>query len=268
MAKNNPVIKWSGSKRLIAKNIIEYFPNQYGHYFEPFLGGGSILLSLAPNSATCCDVNASLIDFWNRLKTNPGQLADEYEENWSLLQKDWHHFLVVRDRYNANQSGSDLLFLSRTCVNGLIRYNKSGEFNNSLHYSRPGVNPSKLRKTLLTESQKIQHYTFLAGDYRQILQDVNAGDLVYLDPPYANTKSMYYGKIDYDALWEFIRALKQIGAYVAMSFDGTTKNREYKVDIPDGLFARHVLLTSGLSTFNKVIDGVQNETSESLYLTY
>ena len=268
MPKNNPVIKWSGSKRLLASRIISFFPKQFGNYFEPFLGGGSILLELAPQTAICCDINESLIDFWNRLKDNPTQLAKEYEENWLLLQQDWKHFLRIRERYNQFHSGSDLLFLSRTCVNGLIRYNKAGEFNNSLHYSRPGVNPERLKKTLIKESEKIQRYKFLSGDYRQILPDIRAGDLIYLDPPYANTKSMYYGKIDYEELWDFVRKAKALGAFVALSFDGTTEKRDYSVDIPGDLFARHVLLESGLSTFNKVIDGVQNGTKESLFLTY
>jgi DNA adenine methylase len=268
MASRQPVIKWSGSKRLLAPKIVALFPEDYGTYFEPFLGGGSVLLELLPKKAVCCDINASLIDFWNLLKTNPKKLCDDYANNWSLLQKDWHHFLLIRDRYNKEQSGSDLLFLSRTCVNGLIRYNKKGEFNNSLHYSRKGIEPDRLRKLLMDVSEEIQNYTFVSGDYHQTLAMMKEGDLVYLDPPYSNTKSMYYGSIDSKLLWDYVRQIKAKKAVCAMSYDGSTSNRDYSSDVPDGLFSRHLLLESGLSTFNKVIDGVENKTKESLYLTY
>ena len=263
-----PVIKWSGSKRLLAKEIVSYFPEECDLYFEPFLGGASVLLEYKPKKAICVDINESLIDFWNLVKDKPTELAVSYRFNWEALQKDWKHFLTVRDRYNANKNGYDLLFLSRTCVNGLIRYNKNGDFNNSLHYSRKGADPEKVKKAIFDASKLIQNYLFLAGDYQQIIDSVTENSLVYLDPPYFFTKSMYYGKIDYERLWEFISKLKDKGAKIALSFDGKTENREYDVKIPEGLFVRHLFLKSGNSTFNKVIDKVQNDVYESLYLSW
>ena len=79
MSKKQPVIKWSGSKRLLADEIIGYFPKNIKTYYEPFLGGGSILLNLNPNKAICVDINTSLIDFWNKLKLSPSPLALHYE---------------------------------------------------------------------------------------------------------------------------------------------------------------------------------------------
>jgi DNA adenine methylase len=267
MAKNIPVIKWSGSKRLIAKEIISYFPNECDFYFDPFLGGASVLEYL-PKNAFCCDINGSLIDFRNLVKNEPKKLSDSYRYNWTELQKDYTHFLKVRENYNKNKNGYDLLFLSRTCVNGLIRYNHQGNFNNSLHYSRKGTNPDKIEKAIFDVSNIIQDYTFFEGDYSEILGKVTADSLIYLDPPYYNTKSMYYGKIDYEPLWFFIRQAKDKGAKVAMSFDGTTNNKDYKAIVPNDLFKRNILIKSGKSTFNKVIDKVQNEVYESLYLTW
>jgi DNA adenine methylase len=267
MSSKQPVIKWSGSKRLQATRIISYFPKEFGTYFEPFLGGGSVLLQLLPTKAVCCDVNASLIDFWNRLKDNPQKLADDYEYNWNELQKDWTYFLKVRERYNKQQSGSDLLFLSRTCVNGLIRYNKKGEFNNSLHYSRKGIEPDTLCKLLIETSSKIQNYTFICSDYFSILPLIRKDDLVYLDPPYYHTKSMYYGKIDYQKLWDFINELKKKDAFFALSFDGTNSKRDYSINVPGNLFEQHLYISSGKSTFNKVIDDTMVENQESLFLS-
>lgn len=268
MSKKQPVIKWSGSKRLLADEIISYFPKEIENYFEPFLGGGSILLALKPKHATCVDVNVSLIDFWNKLKTNPELLCDSYKREWELLQADYHEFNIVRDRYNANQNGEDLLFLSRTCVNGLIRYNGNGEFNNSLHYSRKGINPDTLKATLIETSKDIQNYEFFSGDYSQILDLVKSGDFVYLDPPYFNTKNMYYGKINYNLLWDFLKKLNEKGVLYALSFDGKSDQRDYLCDVPKELYKRHVFIRGLKSTFNKVIDKNINNTLESLYLNY
>ena len=104
------VIKWSGSKRLLANEIISYFPETFGTYYELFLGGGSVLLTLRPESAVCVDVNASLIDFWNKVKCDPVFLSTHYRKEWNLLQADYMEFTRVRDRYNANPNGEDLHF--------------------------------------------------------------------------------------------------------------------------------------------------------------
>lgn len=263
-----PVIKWSGSKRLLAGEIVSYFPKDCDLYFEPFLGGASVLLEYKPKKAFCVDINESLIDFWNIVKNKPEELAAHYKNNWEELQKDYRHFAKIRDHYNENKNGYDLLFLSRTCVNGLIRYNRDGDFNNSLHYSRKGADPEKVKKAILETSEIIQNYDFYSGDYQMILDRVTSKSLVYLDPPYFFTKSMYYGKIDYVRFWEFLFKLKEKGAKIALSFDGKTDNREYFVEVPKGLFKRHLYLKSGKSTFNKVIDKVNNEVYESLYLSW
>ena len=268
MNKKQPVIKWSGSKRLLADEIIKYFPSKFNTYFEPFLGGGSILLRLAPEKAICVDINNSLIDFWNKLKNSPEFLASHYQKEWNLLQNNYREFFVVRDRYNTTPTGEDLLFLSRTCVNGLIRYNKNGKFNNSLHYSRKGVNPDTLSNVLFEASKQVQNYEFFAGDYSQILSQVSSGDFVYLDPPYFNTKNMYFGKIDYEKLWDFLRELNKKGVKYALSFDGTSEQRKYECIVPKDLYKRHILIKGLKSTFNKVIDKNLNNTMESLFLNY
>lgn len=268
MNKQQPVIKWSGSKRLLADEIINYFPKDINTYYEPFLGGGSILLRLNPKRAVCIDINNSLIDFWNKLQMNPDFLVSHYENEWNLLQKNYMEFFKVRDRYNQSPNGEDLLFLSRTCVNGLIRYNKNGEFNNSLHYSRKGINPSTLSKVLYNASQQIENYVFISGEYNQILDQVSEGDFVYLDPPYYNTKNMYFGKIDYNKLWDFLKELNKKGVKYALSFDGKSDKRKYECIVPKDLYKRHILIKGMKSTFNKVIDKNINNTMESLYLNY
>ncbi|MBN2835144.1 MAG: DNA adenine methylase [Candidatus Delongbacteria bacterium] len=263
-----PVIKWSGSKRSQAKKIIEFFPD-FKTYYEPFLGGGSILLELKPKKAVCYDINQSLIDFWNVIKKNPKSMCDYYRLEWNKLQdKGYKHYLDIRNRYNNEPNGYDLLFLSRTCVNGLIRYNKKGEFNNSFHYSRPGIHPDKLDKIIESTSEIIESYEFINEDYKMILNTVTKDDFVYLDPPYFNTRGRYYGTIDYTDFFKFLEDLNKKGIKYALSFDGKSENKNYLFEVPKELYKRHILIRSGKSTFNKVIDGKSNEVHESLYLNW
>ena len=83
------------------------------------------------------------------MRDTPDALADGYCQRWHRLQSEGYTaYYEIRDDFNRDQSPYDLLFLSRTCVNGLIRFHDKGEFNNSLHYSRPGINPEKLREMI------------------------------------------------------------------------------------------------------------------------
>lgn len=192
MSKNNtkftPVIKWSGSKRSQVSTILRYVPT-FNKYYEPFVGGGSVLYAAAPNSGVCGDICEPLIQFWNTVKSFPVQLADSYAERWEQLQKEGYQtYYVIRDRFNATPNAEDLLFLSRTCVNGLIRFNKNGEFNNSLHHTRKGIIPHSLKQILLDWSGHIQGISFICGDYRETTESITKDDFIYLDPPYFNTK--------------------------------------------------------------------------------
>lgn len=124
-----PVIKWSGSKRNQANEIIKTFPKNYNEYYEPFIGGGSILGALNPEKAIAGDTCAPLIELWNKIKNNPKDLSKNYENNWLKLQKDHDYYYEVRGRFNQENNPDDFLFLTRTAYNGLIRFNSTGEFN-------------------------------------------------------------------------------------------------------------------------------------------
>lgn len=263
-----PVIKWSGSKRLQAPTIVKLFP-RFSTYYEPFLGGGSVLFQVNPKKSLCGDICKPLIELWMLVKTNPKSLIDSYKENWHKLQKEGYTFYYeVRDRFNFNQNPFDLLFLSRTCVNGLIRFNKKGEFNNSLHHTRKGINPEKMAKIMSMWSNRIRNVEFVQGDYRDITRTATNRDFIYLDPPYFNTRGRYYGRIDFEEFVQFLCELNERGIRFALSLDGLRANKRYIVDLPRELFKRHFLIDSGNSTFVKVMNGKVEEVKESLYLNY
>lgn len=264
-----PVIKWSGSKRSQSEIIKSFFPLTYNNYFEPFIGGGSMLYALNPKKSICGDICKPLIDLWIEIRDNPEELAEAYRSRWNRLQEDGYTvYYEIRDNFNKFQSPYDLLFLSRTCVNGLIRFNEKGEFNNSLHYSRKGINPESLKDIILDWSQHIQKTQFIHDDYILTTATAKKDDVVYLDPPYFHTKGRYFGTIDYQRFLGYLEDLNQRGVRYLLSFDGKRGEEDYTVDLPKELYKRHELLPSGNSTFKKVINGESEKVLESLYLNF
>lgn len=264
-----PVIKWSGSKRSQSEMIKEYIPVDFNTYYEPFIGGGSILYTISPEKAVCGDVCEPLIDLWNEIKNRPEQLSAGYKERWNRLQKEGYEaYYDIRDNYNKYHSPVDLLFLSRTCVNGLIRFNQNGDFNNSLHHTRPGISPEKLDKIIKEWSAHIQGTSFVYGDYRDTTKNIKSGDFVYLDPPYFHTKGRYYGTIDFGDFIDYLQLLNLKGVKFALSFDGTRGDDDFTVQIPKELYKRHVLIPSGNSSFKKLMYKENVQVNESLYLNW
>lgn len=246
-------------------------------YYEPFVGGGSVLSELLlqrnkhlVNHYVCSDLNSGLIDLWNLIKTNPAIIYKHYDMLWLELNKDSdidrkrEYFNYIRDRYNSEHDPADFMFIMRTTTNGMPRYNKHGDFNNSFHLTRNGVAPVTLAKIVSDWHYLLNKYDvqFLCGDYREI--SPNSDDFVYLDPPYANTKGMYYGAIDYSELWQY---LKKLPCKYALSFDGISGETDNTYDVPKDLYSEHIYLKSGNSSFKRVI-GKSKDTVvyESLYL--
>jgi DNA adenine methylase len=265
-----PVIKWSGSKRTQAEELAKLFP-KFKKYYEPFLGGGSILYTLKGNvnPAVGGDICKPLIELWMLIQKDPIKLIKSYEKNWARLQKEGYQvYYEIRDRFNKNQNPEDLFFLSRTCVNGLIRFNKNGEFNNSLHHTRKGIHPDRAKKIILDWSEVIQGITFLNADYRETTKTATSNDFVYLDPPYFNTRGRYFGTINYEEFISFLEDLNNRNVKFILSYDGMRGNSVYLKDLPKHLYKRHILLESGNSSFRKVMDKKCELVKESVYLNF
>ena len=274
--KFQPVIKWSGSKRSQSEEIVERIPRkEYDTYYEPFCGGCSILFQLLHsdikfNKYICSDKNEGLINLWNEIKNNPDEVAKQYELMWNELNIDEdkerkkQYFYMVRDRYNKEHSPYDFMFIMRTTTNGMPRYNKNGEFNNSFHVTRNGIKPSSLHKIIKEWSTVLNKYNveFVHQEYSKIQTKEN--DFIYLDPPYANTKGMYYGAINYEELWNWMS--KQSCDYM-LSFDGKSTTEDMTYEVPDYLYSKHEYLYSGNSSFRRVIGKSNKEyIEESLYI--
>ena len=270
-----PVIKWSGSKRSQAENIIHYFPKEIDTYHEPFCGGASVLRRLMSsdikvNKYVCSDLNKDLISLWNKIKSSPGEVCFYYRKLWDELNIDDNkerkkqYFYSIRDKYNKDHNPLDFMFIMRTTTNGMPRYNRNGEFNNSFQVTRNGIIPDKLEKIVYEWNVVLneKNVVFKSCSYEEI--KVKENDFVYLDPPYMNTKGMYYGAINYEKFWDWLRTLE---CKYALSFDGISGDADNTCNVPNDIYTRHEYLLNGNSSFKRIIGKSKYSTVyESLYL--
>lgn len=277
---NKQIIKWSGSKRSQANLICNKISNKhFDSYNEPFCGSASVLIELLNRKEKerfykfqCSDINKDLINLWNFIKEQPEKLIEEYKKhhikfNSSDIQHRKDYFELVRNKYNQEHNPIDFMFIMRTTTNGMPRYNSNGKFNNSCHFSRPGINPDTLKDIILNASDLLnennvifKHCSF--EEYSNYTSD----DFFYLDPPYNATKGMYYGNFNSNLFFEWIN---QNNFTYILSYDGKIKDGDdYTVNIPIN-YKRHEYLKSGNSSFRRVI-GKTNDSIilESIYMNY
>lgn len=262
------LLKWTGSKRSQAARIAAYAP-AFDRYYEPFLGGGALLYLLAKPGAIAADIYAPLTAFWAMVRDEPERLIADYARQWAALQEDLPgYFYVVRDRFNTTQQPEDLNFLMRTCVNGIVRFSKKGDFNNSFHLSRKGMLPHRFAGIVRSWTDRLKGVEVRSGDFEETTADAKAGDFVYLDPPYAGNKQRYIGDLDVARFSEVLDRLNRRGVRWALSFDGARGSTVYDHTIPSEIYRRKVLLNSGYSAVAKVLNGPVEMVTESLYLNY
>lgn len=271
-SKSSPsLIKWTGSKRSQAEAISQFFPLDARNYYEPFLGSGAVLYYATQHFVKTygSDIYKPLIEIWQDVKEQPQQVIDIYTDTWEKLQADFPNFFyAVRDRFNKLKRGSDLLFLSRTCVNGIIRFNSDGDFNNSLHLSRRGMIPKRFANTVWQWNARLKNTDFSVSDYADVLTKASKGDFVYLDPPYANSHNRYIDDLDIDRFMYFLRDLNDAGILWALSFDGARGNDNLMYNLPPDIYKFHTFLTSGNSAVQKVLNDSMEQVQESLYLNF
>lgn len=192
MAKNKlvaPVVKWVGGKRQLLDEITPLLPKRMTTYCEPFLGGGAVLFSVQPSKAVVNDLNADLITVYEVIRDSVEELVESLKkhENTSV------YFYAIRDMdrdkeiyqgMSKVEKASRLIYLNKTCFNGLFRVNSSGEFNSPFgHYKNPNiVNESVLRA--VSKYFNASKISFYSEDFEQTLQRIGKGSFVYLDPPY------------------------------------------------------------------------------------
>ena len=184
-----PVVKWVGGKRQLLPQILPLIPKRMTAYCEPFLGGGAVLFALQPRRALVNDLNQDLITVYRVIRED----TDALIEHLSRHENTPEYFYRIRDldrdkdAYAALsdvEKASRLLYLNKTCYNGLFRVNASGAFNSPYgHYRRPNiVNEQTIRG--VSRYFNSCDITFFSEDFAAVLDRVPRGGFVYLDPPY------------------------------------------------------------------------------------
>jgi site-specific DNA-methyltransferase (adenine-specific) len=262
------LIKWTGSKRSQAEAIWKLMP-EYRRYFEPFVGGGAMLYLAARPGSIGGDLYAPLVDLWKLVQSDPDAVVKDYESQWKRLQASLPaYFYKVRERFNHEPNPLDLSFLMRTCVNGIVRFNDSGQFNNSFHLSRKGMEPRRFEQAVRIWSERLRGVRFLCQDYEATVSQAREGDFVYFDPPYAGNHQRYVEDLDIERFYKVLESLNHRGVKWAWSFDGQRGGIDLSHEVPRSLYKRRMMLASGNSAVGKVLNGPVEQVEESLYLNY
>ena len=243
MRSQDVLIKWTGSKRLQVPKIICHFPQKIKTYFEPFIGGGSVLFSILTSqievqNIECSDINKDLICIWQTVKTNPQIIIDFYKENWHKIDQQFYNELKLQ--HNETPDPRKFFMILRLCRNGLVRYNKSGKFNSSFHYGRKGVNPDQIEKTILNWHKLLKKVNFSCRSYSEIQSSI--GDILYLDPPYFSENEFYFDKFDFSPFLEWLSQQKA-AYFLSLNVD---------FDFPKHLYDKCYLI-AGKNSFNQLL---------------
>lgn len=189
-----PVLKWAGGKRQllpqIQSNIDKYFPKKFTAYYEPFIGGGALLFHLQPKKAVINDYNEDLINLYRCIKENLDELIEKLK--YYETKNDSESFYEIRGidrteeykKWTPVEKAARLIYLNRTCYNGLFRMNSAGQFNSPYgSYKNPCIcNEPVLRA--MSKYFKENDIEFRSGDFEEACKDAPKGSFIYLDPPY------------------------------------------------------------------------------------
>lgn len=251
------LLKWIGNKQKFASEILTYFPSDYDTYFEPFLGSGAVLATLAPKRAVVSDIFKPLIEIWQQLQENADEVINWYASRHALIEPmgkkgAYEH---VKAAYNQSPNGADLLFLSRVCYGGVVRFRKADGYMSTPCGPHRPMSPDKFAERARIWAARTKNATFLHEDFESVLKRAKAGDLVYMDPPYADSQTIIYGAQSFSLprLFSAIQDCKNRGVRVALSIDGTKKSgtKTVELSMPDGLFEREICIRLGSSMLKR-----------------
>lgn len=185
-----PFLKWAGGKRQLLPVIKEFIPRQYTQYYEPFVGAGAVLFSLQPQKCLINDTNSELINCYRVIKEQPEELLALCQQHQDQNCQEYYYQLRKQDReenfkYLSNiERAARIIYLNKTCFNGLFRVNSSGQFNVPYgNYANPLIADRNTIKavSIYLNQAKVQ---IIEGDFEQAVHKAQKGAFIYFDPPY------------------------------------------------------------------------------------
>lgn len=234
-----PPLKSQGIKTKLVPWIMENIPKTNGRWIEPFLGTGVVAFNSGFKEAILNDINPHIISFYLSMQyglIRPSVVRTYLEEEGEKLKRyGYDYYRIVRDKFNISSSSWNFLFLSRCGFNGMMRFNKKGEWN--IPFCKK---PERLSKAYITKivnqvnavSKVIQpNWIFLNKSFKEIIPMADEKDIIYCDPPYLGRYVDYYNgwsEKDEETLFELLSATK--AKFVLSTWHHNEYRQNYSID--------------------------------------
>ena len=179
----NSFIKWAGGKRWFIKKYADKFlPKEYNNYIEPFLGGGAVFFYIEPKQSILNDINKELIITYRVIKNRPLELVKKLKYHQKHHSKEYYYKVRDKEYNNVVDIAAKMIYLNRTCFNGIYRVNPEGKFNVPI-----GSYNMVIREDddFLYRSKILKKAKLLNESYENIIKRAKKGDFIFCDPPYA-----------------------------------------------------------------------------------
>ena len=186
-----PVLKWAGGKRQLLKDIKKHIPEKFSTYYEPFLGGGAVLFELQPSKAVVNDINEELMNVYLVIRDHNEELIEELKKHERKNSEEYYYEIRELDRDKRKyeqlsniEKAARIIYLNKTCYNGLFRVNSQGQFNVPYgRYKNPDIVNEVTLRAVSNYFNKAK-ITFKWGDFEEAVKGAREGSFVYFDPPY------------------------------------------------------------------------------------
>jgi DNA adenine methylase len=182
-AQTKPFLKWAGGKGRLIAQYQPFLPKDFDTYYEPFLGGGALFFHLRPQRAVLSDINPELVNVYTCVRDRVDDLIHHLEHHAANHSHDYYYQMRSSKPDTSIERAARLLYLNKTCFNGLYRVNAQGQFNVPMgRYSNPKIcDPDLLRAA----SEALQSATIIQRSFKDVLDsNLSAQDFIYFDPPY------------------------------------------------------------------------------------
>jgi DNA adenine methylase len=270
-------LKWAGGKLQLIEQFENLFPPDFRNYYEPFIGSGAVFFYLKskskPNKVTLSDTNEELINCFAVVRDKPSELIEVLLNHRKRHSKQYYYEVrdLESDRLDSVSRAARMVYLNKTCFNGLYRVNSKGEFNVPFgDYKNPSIFD---RNTLYRASQMLQDADLRVMTFDKVLDFAGKDDFVYFDPPYiplSKTSSFTrYSKSEFsikqqNRLSEVFRALDSMGCFVMLSNSDHSLTRELYSD-----YDKNIVVVRAKRKINSVGSkrGAINEIVVTNYLT-
>lgn len=267
-----PPIKTQGIKTKLVRFIQDRLDARAAaRLVEPFLGSGVVAFNVAPKLVLAGETNPHIIDFYKAVRdgrVTAGIVRGFLTREGRRLAADGDHYYEVRDRFNSSPNPLDFLFLNRAGFNGLVRFNSKGGYN--VPFCRK---PGRFSKAYVTKiSNQVawvesllrgnQKWVLRVADWRETVERVRGGDLLYLDPPYSGRNANYYNRWDRDDLQDLAAFLSETKCGFGLSL--WYENRYRHNDDIDELFGQFMVEKYGHFYHVGSTEGLRGSVTEAL----